>query len=534
MFVYVGVTLYKTFVFIRIVHHAFTRHNSMNKRTALWFLLVIIIVGIAVRSYHLTARSIWFDEAFTWRLSQFPVTELTARTAADAHPPAYYLLLKSWTWVFGSSLLALRSLSVAGAGLTLLAAYLLAASAWRSRPAGLIAATFFAVSAWQIPFAWETRMYTLGTALTLLTTWLLLRQVRASSSARSSRAVVGWLAYALLAAAFLYVHNLAVLVLGTQALFVVGVLLTQTRARLAEVTAAPLARQALLAFGIGSLLYLPWLPVLVQQMGRVQAGYWVAPITRWSIPETAYRFLIPSQETPPHLASLLSLAFIITAFMWLVVGEKRSRDAAFLITLLVFLPILSMIGMSLVGQSLYQDRFFVFFHAALIVGIAALVARIRFPRLRWAAAVGIVILSLGVSLRAWQKLAISEHPGLAGAMQFLATQDNAHEVYVSSPFIFLPVVFYAQQESTAPASAKLLHDSSDIIYFAGGTVLKEGEVVSLQALTTTAVSSLWIVDTTGFGESEIAFPAPWRRLTRQAFPEVIPFQGEVIVSHYVR
>ena len=93
----------------------------MTRRFALTLLLLIVLIGVGLRSYELTARSLWFDEAFSWRLAQFSFPEMIERAAADVHPPLYYIFLQGWTAIFGSSLQGIRSLSVAFAALTIAA-----------------------------------------------------------------------------------------------------------------------------------------------------------------------------------------------------------------------------------------------------------------------------------------------------------------------------------------------------------------------------------------------------------------------------
>ena len=56
-------------------------------------------------------QSVWFDESYSIMLAKSSIPDLFRLTGVDAHPPFYYLLLKSWTSIFGYSELALRSLS---------------------------------------------------------------------------------------------------------------------------------------------------------------------------------------------------------------------------------------------------------------------------------------------------------------------------------------------------------------------------------------------------------------------------------------
>ena len=53
----------------------------------------------------------WRDEAFSWAIASRGARILPL-TARDFNPPLYYLLLFAWMQVFGSSEIAMRSLSV--------------------------------------------------------------------------------------------------------------------------------------------------------------------------------------------------------------------------------------------------------------------------------------------------------------------------------------------------------------------------------------------------------------------------------------
>jgi uncharacterized membrane protein len=80
-------------------------------RTRLWLLTIILLLGTAVRFYHLQAQSIWFDEGWSAYAAVQP--SLRAAIEADAtNPPLYYALLNVTTHVFGDSTLALRYFSL--------------------------------------------------------------------------------------------------------------------------------------------------------------------------------------------------------------------------------------------------------------------------------------------------------------------------------------------------------------------------------------------------------------------------------------
>ena len=104
--------------------------GALSARRALLALAIIVAGGVALRMYGLYGRSMWFDEGFSWRTIQFPVSEMIERIGRDNHPPLYFILLKLWTAAFGESLVALRSMNLAVSALAMAGIYLWAVEAF--------------------------------------------------------------------------------------------------------------------------------------------------------------------------------------------------------------------------------------------------------------------------------------------------------------------------------------------------------------------------------------------------------------------
>src|SRR6266404_4863810 len=98
---------------------------SLPKPAGLVAVLILILAsGLVLRLWQLSARSLWFDEAFTWRLTKFSFPEMLQRAARDNNPPLYFIPLWAWEAAFGDSVFALRSLSVIFSTLTIFGMYL--------------------------------------------------------------------------------------------------------------------------------------------------------------------------------------------------------------------------------------------------------------------------------------------------------------------------------------------------------------------------------------------------------------------------
>lgn len=503
----------------------------MTRQGARWLVSGIVCLGMIVRGYALTAKSIWFDEAFTWRLIQFSWREVIARAATDVHPPLYYLGLKIWSIVFGSSLLSLRSFSLVMAGLTIVALYGLVALMWRSRRSGLLAAALLAVSGWYIPFASEARMYTLGTFLAVLSAWILFKAVHAP------RARLGWwLGYALCATALIYTHYYGLFTVAAEVIWVLGYILVATRGRIGEIIQSPTILLAGLSWALIVALFSPWLPVLLRQTTQVRALFWIATVTRWAAPDTIYQMFIPGGAM---MFVLLPLLVCIGTAVWLVLAPAARRrhtiGAAWLTVLAVAVPFGVSLAVSWLGKPVYQDRYLVFTFPFLLAGVAAGIMLLPGRWTRRVITTVVIISFIGLAWRYYSELDVVHKPGLQAAVRSLFKQRHDGEpIVVSSPFIFFGVDYYATEEFSTPALAKLARASPELLHFAGGPVLKPDDRVGPDFFAATHASTVWIIDTSGFGESELIPPSPWQRTKHEAYPEVFDFQGEIFVNKYER
>lgn len=512
-------------------------NRNMPRQSIIIFLIIISIVGVGLRSYELTARSLWFDEAFSWRLIQFPFSEMIARDATDVHPPLYYILLKLWSVIFATSLISLRSFSVLFAGFTILAGYLFTSYAMRSQLAGIIAAVLLALSGFQIQFAWEARMYTVGTFLVLLSSWLLLRALRRHSTAN-------WVLYALSISALSYIHYYAFFSIAAQALFIGGYIIVLTKGRLGEILQLRIFWLATGSFILAVTLFIPWLPTFLSQNSQVQESYWIPGIGGWSIPDTFYRMFAPTSGIPNHtgvgwiLLAMLPVAATCLGWLLLILLIKRSSntassvyDATWLIFLSGTIPFVISIILSFLGQSLYQDRFFVFAHLFIIIGLAVLLSRIPIRSIR----IGVITIVFAGFFFAftsyWSELGIKAKPGARRATETMVNQlEPEDKIIVSSPFIYFSILHYINEDYDLGFEPKLYSESGQLSHFAGGPILINKDVIGPEVFNQN--SSLWVVDTTGFGSSKLSPPQNWQLLSSEVFPEVFTHQGEVIINHY--
>jgi uncharacterized membrane protein len=130
----------------------------------------ILLLSTFLRFHLIDSQSLWNDEGNSYQMTQKSVSQILTDSAADIHPPLYYLLLSAWTRAAGTSEFALRGFS-ALSGLILIAVIYALGKKLFNPTAALIAAFCAAFNPALIYYSQEARMYEL-IALIGASTWL--------------------------------------------------------------------------------------------------------------------------------------------------------------------------------------------------------------------------------------------------------------------------------------------------------------------------------------------------------------------------
>lgn len=217
----------------------------------------VVLIGIALR--FVSRGPLWLDEAQSLAIARQPLGHLADALKHDGAPPLYYTLLHVWTGWFGTSTFAVRSLSAIPAVLALPAVLRLGRRIGGDA-VGIAAIVLLAVSPFAVRYAVEARMYSLLLLFGIL-------GAHAVLSAHRHRTWTATAGVAVVSAAMLYTHYYSVFLLT-----VVGA---------AELWRAVRRRdggstRVVLGIVIGSLTFLPWLPVFLYQ-SRHTGAPWASP-----------------------------------------------------------------------------------------------------------------------------------------------------------------------------------------------------------------------------------------------------------------
>lgn len=137
------------------------RLNIKINRTYLW-LVMILLLGIAIRLYNPTFRSLWGDEAHSFYLAQQitprSIIPVTINLIKESHLPVYFALLSAWMGIFGVSEYAMRSLSILIGIFGLIAFFFFSRKMFDEKTA-LISMFLLAFSPLAVMHSQEIRMY---------------------------------------------------------------------------------------------------------------------------------------------------------------------------------------------------------------------------------------------------------------------------------------------------------------------------------------------------------------------------------------
>jgi mannosyltransferase len=132
-------------------------------RTVLWrgALLLLLLFAYALPLSGLTTQSLWRDEVDALRFSQAPLSTLANNFSRPGwNGPLYYVLLRVWVALAGTSAFSLRYLSLL-CGLLGVALLYRLGETWFSRVVGYVAALLMACAPYMIWYGQEAKMYAL-------------------------------------------------------------------------------------------------------------------------------------------------------------------------------------------------------------------------------------------------------------------------------------------------------------------------------------------------------------------------------------
>ena len=302
---------------------------------------VSVIAGLALRLYHLSYNSIWSDEGFSVASGNATVPQVIHEIlTVEPHPPTYYLILHYWIDAFGASPAAIRAPSVIFGVGAIFVVYKIGATL-SDRRLGGVSSFLMAISPVQIQYGTEARMYSLLTFAAALGIWGAALFMRNMTSVAILRRASVILVVGISLAIASYDTGVLVWTAISVTLFIIWLLNGRP---------APALRYGLIFNGIIAILFLFWLPFLLEQWQIAQtATNWMPPLSAKVVAEALGPLFAPkieqalSYRAAAFVAAVVVLIALLGAFCW-----RHDRRAIVFCVLIGTIPVASAAAISLV------------------------------------------------------------------------------------------------------------------------------------------------------------------------------------------
>ncbi|MFN2263245.1 MAG: hypothetical protein ACK2UM_03200 [Anaerolineales bacterium] len=392
--------------------------NSIRNHRILWLPIsfgVVLVIAALVRLWSIGAESAWIDEAYSIELAKHSIIDIIKGTAADQHPPFYYLLLHAW-FRLGSGIVFARLLSV------VLGVINVAQTMHFGYKSGgiyiaLVGGLLLAISPMHVWYSQEIRMYILLACLT----------TAAATSlwwALESKRMIHWILYSIFSILAIYTHYFAFFPLAGFALWIV----------IRFVNGYP--KNEILKWVVSTLIilltFLPWLPTAINQ-ARYHSMTWVESPTINLIRDTLLRLLFGiAVLTLPEILLWIVLVMVIGVFTWafikyLPVFSKHKGNFYYVISWGV-IPFLCISAAALIFP-VYQFKQYLIVLAPILL----LSAWITYLLPRTYRIIGLIILILtACTSLVYQQVTLSKDDW-KGATEFIQQNSTPDDALFSNP-----------------------------------------------------------------------------------------------------
>ncbi len=321
-------------------------HSNKNYYWKAYF--SVIVLSILAYLIIVGGKSVWGDEAYTFAMLKHSFGDMCSITAADVHPPLYYILLKIFTYPFGYSLLSAKIFSI----ITYIA--IIAFGGYHIRKiinerTAIMFMVLFLFYPFMLAYSLEVRMYSLAAMFVFMSA---IYAYKVYSEDKKINIVL----YALFTLCSAYTHYFALMAAGIVFLELLVFVIKNKREKL---------KQLIIATAVMAIGFIPWLGKLLGQLKeKSDNGFWIPPITRSTV--IGYLKSVFGINVIPHYEWLCKTFFYVcclmflAAFIYAIIKLKNKNNALAILAILV--PIFVMvigIGVSVAYKPVFITRYIV-------------------------------------------------------------------------------------------------------------------------------------------------------------------------------
>jgi uncharacterized membrane protein len=317
---------------------------------------LVLVAGFWLRWSGLNQQSLWADEGYTTWFSQFSPGEQWHLMPWETQAPIYHIALHYWTRVWGTSEASFRGLSALFSSLSLVVLCLIARKMWPSRVFLIISLALCSISFFQIWYAKEARSYALLSFFLVTSIYCLQLYLEKPTVARLL-VVVGAVS------ASLYTHNMA--------LYYIPGLVIFWFTYPSEMTIRQRGRNALIAGAAVILIYVPWLPLLIDQARSVHGYFWAPKPSIRDLCDSLFTFngldvwVLMKLQNYVRIPRLFGFGFWVILLSAILVScvvgawsgsSSTDRRKCIALQLYALLPVFLIFAWSRLSTSVYVNR----------------------------------------------------------------------------------------------------------------------------------------------------------------------------------
>jgi uncharacterized membrane protein len=366
-------------------------------------LLIIILFALLLRFWGIGFESYWIDEALIVRRAQEPFLKSMELVKDDVHLPVYTILLNGWVYLFGTTEIATRSLSLIFGVISIYIIFLLGKRLFNEKT-GIYSSILLTVSAISIYYSQETRPYTLFILLTMLSFYFYLSLLEKNNWKNK-------ILYFIPSLLMIYTHLFSFL-----SLFVQNVYYILKNWKNKKNLVHWISLQAVLG-----ILFLPWISILLRQSKKITHLSWIS-INFMKIYYTFFDFF-------NHI--IIFLLFIgLLIYVLKKYPIKKEKNNLILLGVWALLPIITVIVYSLFFTSLYQTRYLLLTLPAFYILFAWSISKL--PK-KYAVSILAVIVILSLSFVSIQQQSIDKDDWKAATL-FIRNNVKENEYVFIHPY----------------------------------------------------------------------------------------------------
>lgn len=261
--------------------------------------LFLIILGIAIylRMINIVSEQLWHDEGGTIFYVNSTWEEFWRRVTEEVAPPLYYLILKGWITIFGTSVFATRLLSVIFSVLTVPALYLVGKEIKNER-LGLIIILLFSISPFSIWYANEVRMYSFLQLLFTIDLYFAVKCIKYPTDRKN------YVFFSIIGVCLIYTQYTGFLYLG---ILGIGIFILNRKEE-------GFFKNTIISILIIFIGYIPWMPYAIEDALVGPIGYTGGRLNALNLLYWGFYYFIapvPSSIDNPYIFRLIILTFLI-------------------------------------------------------------------------------------------------------------------------------------------------------------------------------------------------------------------------------